>query len=73
VEYSADVLLGLQLFGAGGREFDANAAKLAEPRQLELVILKNRNGIPHARLRMEYDARHNRFAEGKRALSARYA
>lgn len=65
VEYSADVLMGLQLLGVGGRDFDVNAAKCREPRQLELVILKNRSGIPYAKLPMVYDARYNLFAQGR--------
>jgi len=73
VEYSADVLLGLQLQGAGGRDFDVNQAKLKEPRQLELVILKNRNGIPYAKLRLGYDARYNRFLPSGGRAASRYA
>lgn len=44
IEYSSDVLIGLQLKGAGGQKFDANEAKRKSPREIELVILKNRNG-----------------------------
>ena len=44
IEYSSDVLIGLQLKGAGQKDFDANQAKRKVPREVELVILKNRNG-----------------------------
>lgn len=44
IEYSSDVLIGLQLKGAGKSNFDANEAKRKTPREIELVILKNRNG-----------------------------
>ena len=44
IEYGSDVLMGLQLKGAGERDFDINAAKEKNPREVELVILKNRNG-----------------------------
>ena len=44
IEYSSDVLIGLQLKGAGKSGFDANEAKKKTPREIELVILKNRNG-----------------------------
>ena len=63
IEYSSDVLIGLQLVGAGSKEFNYNAEKVKEPRQLELVILKNRNGIPYAKLRLQYYAKFNRFVE----------
>lgn len=44
IEYSSDVLIGLQLKGAGGDNFDPTEAKSKDPREVELVILKNRNG-----------------------------
>ena len=57
VEYSSDVLLGLQLAGVGTREFDINKAKSRNPRKVELVMLKNRTGVPWANIPLEYDAR----------------
>lgn len=44
IEYGSDVLIGLQLKGAGERNFDVNEAKAKNPRQIEFCILKNRNG-----------------------------
>lgn len=44
IEYSADCLIGLQLKGAGKQGFDATEEKKKNPRTIELVILKNRNG-----------------------------
>ena len=44
IEYSSDVLLGLQLAGAGDKDFNVDMAKSQEPRQIELKILKNRRG-----------------------------
>ncbi|MDL2234185.1 toprim domain-containing protein, partial [Ruminococcaceae bacterium OttesenSCG-928-L11] len=61
VEYSSDVLLGMQLAGIGARDFDVNAAKKENPRRIEVVLLKNRNGAPYARLPFAYDARFNLF------------
>ncbi len=66
VEYSSDVLLGLQLAGAGEPGFDVNAAKAASPRQVELVMLKNRSGIPFAKISYRYHARFSYFSEGVR-------
>ncbi len=44
IEYSSDVLIGLQSKGAGTKDFDVDAAKRKDPREIELKILKNRNG-----------------------------
>ncbi|WP_278943481.1 DnaB-like helicase C-terminal domain-containing protein [Anaerotruncus colihominis] len=65
VEYSSDVLLGLQLAGAGEAGFDVNAAKARSPRAVELVMLKNRNGIPYAKIEYAYAARFSYFGEGR--------
>lgn len=66
LEYSSDVLLGLQLAGAGSKDFDANRLKKREPRPVELVILKNRNGIPYAKIPFQYHAKFSLFSEGER-------
>lgn len=63
VEYSSDVLLGLQLKGVGTRDFDINGAKQKIPRELEVVLLKNRNGIPYSKISMKYDPRFNYIYE----------
>lgn len=63
VEYSADTLIGLQLAGAGEKDFDANEAKRKDPRQVELVILKNRNGKTGDKLEYSYYPMFNLFAE----------
>lgn len=44
IEYSSDVLIGLQLKDAGTKDFDVLEAKRRNPREVELKILKNRNG-----------------------------
>lgn len=43
IDYSADVLLGLQARGAGSRSFNLDEEKRKDPRELELKILKNRS------------------------------
>lgn len=65
IEYSADVLIGLQLKGASDSKFDVDAAKKKEPREVELKILKNRNGETGTTLDFKYDARFNYFSEVK--------
>lgn len=44
IEYGSDVLIGLQLTGAGGSNFDVTKAKAENPRRIDFCILKNRNG-----------------------------
>lgn len=44
IEYGSDVLIGLQLTGAGEDHFDADKAKSKDPREISFCILKNRNG-----------------------------
>jgi replicative DNA helicase len=44
IEYSSDVLIGLQFKGTGEQDFDVDKAKSEDMRELELKILKNRNG-----------------------------
>lgn len=61
VEYSSDVLLGLQLAGVGTQGFDVNRAKSQNPRKLELVMLKNRTGVPWVSIPLEYNAKVGSF------------
>lgn len=63
IEYSSDVLIGLQLEGAGQDDFDATAAKRQTPRHIELVVLKNRNGRVGDKIRYDYYAMFNFFNE----------
>lgn len=63
LEYGSDLLIGLQLRGAGGKNFDANEAKKKNPREIELVVLKNRNGATGKTLNYEYYPLFNYFKE----------
>lgn len=63
IEYSADVVWALQLEGAGGEAFNVDAAKRRDPRSIELVVLKNRNGRTGDTLKFQYYPRYNYFAE----------
>ena len=65
IEYSSDVVIGLQLEGAGGKDFDIDKAKAADPRKIEAVILKNRNGRTGDIVPFEYEARFNLFRDVK--------
>ncbi len=63
IEYSSDVLLGMQLKGAGVKDFDATEAKAQCPRDVELVVLKNRNGAVGAKIEYSYNPMFNLFDE----------
>lgn len=63
LEYGSDVLIGLQLKGAGSKGFNANEAKQKNPREIELVILKNRNGATGKTISFEYYPLFNYFKE----------
>ena len=63
IEYSSDVLIGLQLKGSGSKDFDVNTAKAKNPREVELVILKNRNGRTGEKIDFNYYPLFNYFRE----------
>lgn len=63
IEYSADTLIGLQAFGIGKPNFDPDKAKAAIPRQIELVILKQRYGPVGQSIRYEFLPQYNHFTE----------
>lgn len=63
IEYSADILMGLQFKGIGDNGFSALEARRKDPREIEVVILKNRNGaIPDA-IPYKYYPMFNYFTE----------
>ena len=68
IEYSSDVLIGLQFKGAGDKDFDIDEAKQKSnspnsPRDIELKILKNRNGRTGDVLEYRYYPLFNYFKE----------
>ena len=63
LEYGSDVLIGLQFKSAGIKNFNVNEAKQKNPREIELVILKNRNGTVGKNLSFEYYPLFNFFRE----------
>lgn len=63
IEYSSDVLLGMQLEGVGTSEFDVDKAKDKNPREVELVVLKNRNGKSGNKVGFNYYPMFNYFKE----------
>ena len=61
IEYSADVLFGLQLKGVDQEKFNVDEAKSKNPREIELKILKNRNGKTGGSLFFNYYPEFNYF------------
>ena len=72
IEYTADVIWGLQLSVMNGELFDKDSklkakreavkeAKIANPRDIELVCLKNRYGISSYTCRFKYYAKFDYF------------
>lgn len=76
IEYSSDVLLGLQFKGVEKnnqwsenpqQKFDVDKAKEKQVREIELKILKNRNGMTGGVVDFEYTPKFNHFVDrGKR-------
>lgn len=62
LEYSADVLIGLEFSGAG-KDYDEKAEKKKDPRQIRLVVLKNRNGKAWESASFSYYPMFNYFDE----------
>lgn len=64
IEYSADCLIGLQYEGAGKKDFDAEDAATKNPRKIEAVVLKHRNGQKGSIIKLDYYPMFNYYAEG---------
>lgn len=61
IEYTADLLLGLQLRAVGMKGFDPLSELSKNPRNVELVVLKNRYGRSGDKVRLRYDSEHDCF------------
>ena len=64
IEYSADVLIGLE-FAAAGDNYNEQAEKAKDPREIRLVILKNRNFKAWANVTFKYHQKFNCFVESE--------
>jgi replicative DNA helicase len=62
IEYSSDILIGLQVKGAD-KDINITEEKKKNPRDIELVILKNRNGAAGITLFYSYNTLFNHFSE----------
>ena len=63
IEYSSDIVFGLQLKGAGEKNFDSTKAKRKNPREIELVVLKNRDAAVGDTVNFKYYPMFNLFDE----------
>lgn len=66
IEYGSDCLIALQLKGTGTKDFDVDEAKRKNPREIELKILKNRNGATGNTVNYKYYPQFNYFKEDER-------
>lgn len=64
IEYGADVVMGLQLYGIGNDDFDVKKATNETPRQMEIVTLKSRFSPRDEGIRYEYYSKYDTFSEG---------
>ena len=68
IEYSSDIILGMQLYGAGmkkqGQSLDVDEEKKRSPRRIQVVVLKNRDGKTGEIIPYHYFPSRNRFIEG---------
>ena len=71
IEYGADVLIGLEFAkattedGEPNKEYREKDEKAKDPREIRLVILKNRNGKAWAKADFKYWPLFNYFTDGK--------
>lgn len=63
IDYGCDVIIGLQLAGVGLDSFDVNEAKAKDPREIELVFLKNREAATGEMIKFLYYPKFNHFEE----------
>lgn len=63
IEYSADVLIGMEFKGAGEKDFHTYKAMRKNPREISVKLLKNRNGAIGDPITYHYYPMFNYFTE----------
>ncbi len=63
IEYSADTLMALQYRGIGENGFDIDIARVKYPREVELVVMKQRYGAPWEKISYNFSTTYNYFDE----------
>lgn len=61
IEYSSDLLIGLQYAAAASGPYEADIEKAKTPREMQIKIVKARNGRAGDRLNYSFNAAFNRF------------
>lgn len=72
IEYSSDVLIGMQFSGAGTKDFDLEKQKRRVPRAVEVRILKNRNGMTGTVMPFDYYPAQNYYKEAVEFYVGKY-
>lgn len=70
IDFGCDVIMGLQLAGVGTFDFDVNEAKAKNPREIELVFLKNREAAVGDIIKYLYYPKFNHFQETNEDVKA---
>ena len=65
IEYGADVLIGLEFCNAGSKDYSEEDEKNKDPRDIRLVIMKNRNGKAWVKTSFNYYPKFNYFKEAE--------
>lgn len=73
IEYSAEVILGLQYKGCTSKDFDIEEAKSSNPRTIDLCVLKNRFGESGKKIDLDFYPHFNYFREEKEDFSGAFA
>lgn len=63
IEYRCDTILALQMSGIGSKGYDDLKARSADPRLVDLIVLKQRNGAVGITIPFQYHCRYNHFVE----------
>lgn len=71
IEFTSSVVIGLQLAGVEEDNFDINTAKAKNPREVELVILKNRQAKSGDTIKFYYYPMFNFYYEDPNGLKER--
>lgn len=61
IEYSSDIVIGMQFTGTGTKGFDINKESKKPEREVELVLLKSKTGSPGYVIKYKYHAGYSCF------------
>lgn len=70
IEYGSDVLIGMEFSAAGTDDYSEREEKQKDIRQINVVIMKNRNGKAWQDIAFTYNAMFNTFEENEEATNS---